>query len=142
MDLYVALRSAGSEVAQELRPRVVARAEEDRVRVRGGLLRARSHVQSAQAHVRTAGAVVRRELVGASRVGDVDLDGDEVRGVAVSDRRDMLVAQLDLVGLAEMRGKRCQTQRWEQRVLDRAVVWAGGLRQRREDQFDSHVVPP
>ena len=54
-------RAAGAplpEVAQELRPGVFARAEEDRVGVRARLVGQRRHVQAAQGDVGAARAVV------------------------------------------------------------------------------------
>ena len=53
-----ALGSAAPEIGEELRPRVLAGADEDRVGVASRLLRQRGDMQSAQRHVGTAAAVV------------------------------------------------------------------------------------
>ena len=53
-----ALGMAAAEVGEESRPRVLAGPEEDRVGVRGRLVRQRRDVQAAERHVRAARAVV------------------------------------------------------------------------------------
>ena len=92
-----ALRAAAPEIGEELRPGVLAGAEEDRVGVRGRLVRQRRHVQSAKRDVRAPPPVVIGDAIGAVRRRDVDLNHDEVRRVVQVERLDVLVLNLHVV---------------------------------------------
>ena len=94
--LVAALRRSRREVLQELREGVLARPEEDRVRVRRRLVRQRRDVQAAERDVGAARAIVIGDLVGAIRVGDVDLNDHQVGFVVEIELLDVLVLQRDL----------------------------------------------
>ena len=132
---------AGAQVGEEPRERLLAGAEKDRVGVRGGFVGQRRHVQAAERDERAAGAIVVREPVGAPRVGDVDLDDDEIGTVVEIERRDMLVLDDRLVVRSEIGGERGQTERRKERVLDRPPVRAGRFGQRRQDELDAQRSP-
>ena len=72
-------RATGSEVLEELRKNLFARAEEDCVGVRGGLVREGGDVQAAEGNEDALRPVVIGQRIGAARAGDVDLNRDEVR---------------------------------------------------------------
>src|SRR5438105_10351293 len=76
----IALRgSTAAKVVEESRPRVLARSMENRVRMRARLVGKRCYVEAAEADVGASAPVVIRELIGAVRRGDIDLDDDKVR---------------------------------------------------------------
>ena len=77
------LASSG-EIGQELRPRVLAGSDENRIGMRRCFVRKGRHVQPAKHHVHAACAVVIGEAIGALRRSDVDLDHDQIGIVARS----------------------------------------------------------
>ena len=83
-------------------------------------------------------AVVIRDAIGAVRGGDVDLNDDEVRRVVQVERLHVLVLNLHVVVIAQIRGQRREAERREQRVLDGTPERARRLRQRRQDHLDLH----
>ncbi len=99
------------EVLQELRPGVLARAEEDRVGVPDGLGRERGHVQPAQGDVRAFPPIVIGDLVGAARGADRDLDADQVGLVVESEGLDVLILERDLVIVSQIAGERGESDR-------------------------------
>ena len=78
MDSYRAPGGPARKSFEELRERLLARAEKDRVGVRRGLLRQRRDVQAAEGDEAAAGAIAIRQAIGAIGVGDVDLDHHQV----------------------------------------------------------------
>ena len=131
-------RPARAEIGQEPRPRVLARPQEDGVRVGRGFVRQRGHVQAAQAHVAAAPPVMIRQLVGPPGRGDVDLDHHQVGRVVQHQGLDVLVLDRDLVVGRQIAGQGRQAERREQRVLDRPKPRAGGLGEGRQDHLDAH----
>ena len=99
------------------------------------------HVQAAEDDEHALGAVRVGERVGAARVGDVDLNGDEIGTVVAWSGRDVLVDDLGLVVWVEVGGERGQAERREQRVFDRPPVRAGGFGQGRQDELHAQAVP-
>ncbi len=127
------------EIIEEHRPGVLAWPEEDRVGVRGGLVRQRGDVQPAEGDEDAAGPVRVGQLVGAAGRRDVDLDHHEVGPVAVEVQPlHVLVPDPHLVVRAQVPGQGRQPQRGKQRVLDRPEERAGRLGQRRQDHRDAH----
>ena len=124
-----------AKVREELREGLLAGPEEHRVGVRRRLVGQRRHVQAAERDEDAFRPVVVGDAVGAARVGDVDLDDDEVGRVVGVERRDVLVHQHRLVVGPEIGRERGQAERREQRVFDRTPVRAGGLGQRRQDEL-------
>ena len=133
-----ALGLAPSEVSEEARPRVLSRANEDRVGVQRRFLRQRRDVQPAERDVDATAPVVVRNPIGAPRGGDVDLNHDEVRRVRDVERLDVLVLDLDVGVVVEVPGQRRQAEGREERVLDGAPEGAGRLGQRGKDHLHFH----
>ena len=97
----------------------------------------RRDVQTSERDEGTLGAIVIGQPVGAPRVRDVDLDDYEIRPIVSGQRLDVLVDDLGLVVRPQVRGKRGEAERREERVPDWPPEGAGGLRQRREDELDA-----
>src|SRR5262249_15011747 len=91
------LRFACAEIAEKLRERLFAGAEEDRVGVRGGFVGQRRDMKTAQANKNSFCAVVVGEAIRPVCVGDVDLDHDEVGAVVGSQRLNVLVSDAGFV---------------------------------------------
>lgn len=68
-----------------------------------------------------------REFIGAIRVGDVNLDHDEVRCVLESEWLYVLVLDYGAVVRRQIRGKSGESKRREERVFDWAPVGIGRL---------------
>jgi len=130
---------AAPEVGEEGGPRVLAGADEDRVRVGRRLLRQRGHVQAAEDDISALRAIVVGQPIRAAGGGDVDLDDDEVRLVGEIELLDMLVLHHDVVIGPQIRGQGREAQRREQRVLDRAEVGAHRLGERGQDHLHFHA---
>jgi hypothetical protein len=129
------LRTSGAELDEELRKRLLARAQEDRVGMRRGFLRERRDVQSPERDEDASRAIVIGDPVRTVRVGDVHLNDDEVRSVVDGQRFDVLVDDRRLVIGPQVRRERREPQRREERVLDRPPVGARGFRQGGEDEL-------
>ena len=94
----VAASAAGRRGSRrETRECLLARPEKDGVGVRRRLVGQRRDVQAAERDEHASRAVVVGERVGAARVGDVDLDDDEVRPIVGVERLDVLVLDRRLV---------------------------------------------
>ncbi len=92
MDSYRNSGRPERKSVQELRERLFPRAQEDGIGMRRCLEWQRRHVQAAEGDEAAQCAVAIRQAVGPIRVGDVDLDHDQVRLVVVEDERlDVLV---------------------------------------------------
>ena len=129
--------SSRLQIAQELRERVLAGPQKDRVGVRRGFVRQGRDVEAPQRDVRASRAIVVRDPVGAIGVGDVDLDDDEVGMIVEIELLDVLVLESDFEVGIEIGGEGGQAQRREQGALDRAPEGARCFRQRREDELDA-----
>ncbi len=81
------------------------------------------------------GSVRIGDPVRASRVGDVDLDDDEVRQIVGVDRRHVLVHDHGLVVRPQRGGQRGEAEGREEGVFNRTPVRAGGLGERRQDEL-------
>jgi hypothetical protein len=79
------------------------------------------------------------DLVAAPGRRDVDLDRDELRLVVEVEPLHVLVLQRDLVLGRQVGGERRETERREQRVLDRPEERARRLGERGQDQLDLHA---
>ena len=90
---------------------MIARPEKDRICVRYSFLRQAGHMQPSQAHNRADTPIVLGDLVGAVRLGDVDLDNDEIRRVAECQGLDMLIHNHGVIVLIQMRRKCSKPQR-------------------------------
>ena len=114
---------SGREVAQERGKRVLSGSEEDRVRVRCRLVRQRRDVQAAEQRRRTPRAIVVRDLVRSIRVGDVDLNDDQV---GRSSRSSLSTCSSSMMtsSSAEVRGERRQAKRRKEGVLDGMLRWS------------------
>ena len=130
-------RLAGAEVVEKLRKCLLAGAEKDGVGVRRRFFGQRRDVQPAEHDERAASPVVVGDRVGAARVGDVDLNDDEVGTIVELQPRHVLVFDHGFVVRPQVGRQRRQPERRKQRVFDRAPVRAGGFGQRREDEFDA-----
>ena len=130
-----AQRLAGSEVLEELWKRLLAGTEKDRVRVRGGLVRQRGDMQAAQRNEDTLGPIRIGHRIRALRVGDVDLNDDQVRMVVGVYAADVFVNDDRLIVGTEIRGERGQAKRRKQRVFDRTPIGARGFGERRQDEL-------
>ena len=139
--LVAALRRAGREVAQELRERVLAGAEEDRVGVWRRFLRQGRDVQPAERDMRALSPVVIGNPICAECVRDVDLDHHQVRLILEIERLDVFVLQGDVQRGIEIRRQRREAERREQRGTDGSPVGAGGFGERGKDQFDASRLP-
>jgi hypothetical protein len=137
--LIDALRVTIAKILQEGGKRLLARAEDDRVGMRGGFVWKRRHVQAAEGDEDASGAVVVREPIGAVGVGDVDLNQDEVGPVVDSQRLDVLIDDRGVIVWIEEGGERGQAKGREEGVLDRPPVGAGRLGERRQDQLYTEV---
>ena len=135
VDTYRFAGLSRGEVLEESRKGVFSRAEHDRVRVGRRFVRQRGDVKAAEDDVRAARAVMVGDAVGAVGVGDVDLNDHQVGVIVEVQRLDVLVLKRDLEIGIEIRRQRRQTERREERVLDRSPVGAGGFGQRRQDQL-------
>ena len=133
------LGAAGAQVGQEARPGVLAGPGENRVGVSGGLLGQRSDMQAPERDEDAAPAVRVGDLVGAARAGDVDLDRHQVGRVSGRERLNVLVGDFRFVLRRQIGGERGQAERRKERVLDRAEERAGGLGERRKDEFHAHA---
>ena len=102
--LITAFREAATEVVEEARPRVLARAEKDRVRVRGGLPWQRGHMQPAERHVSALLPIVVGDAIRTMRRRDVDLNDDNVGLIVQVQSLDVLVLNLDLIAVAQIAG--------------------------------------
>ena len=131
------LRFTRREVAQEFGERVLARPEEDRVRMRCSFVRQRRDVQAPENNVGPAPAIVVRNLISAVGVCNVDLNNNQIRSILQVELLDVLVLQRDLDVGIEVRSECCQTKRRKQRVLDRPPIGARSFRQRRKNQLDA-----
>ncbi len=132
-----AQRATGLEIAQEPRERVLAGPQEDRVRVRRGLLRQGRDVEASEHDVGSPRPIVVGDPVGAVGVGDVDLDDDEVRVIVEIEPLDVLVLEDDFEVGIEIGREGRQAQGREQGVLDRAPEGTRRFRQGGEDEFDA-----
>src|SRR5687767_4188127 len=92
-------------------------------------------METAEHDVGAARPVMVGDAVGAVRVGDVDLNDDEVRAIVQVERLYMLVLNRGLDVGVEIGRQRGQSERRKERVLDRPPVRARGLGQRRKDEF-------
>jgi hypothetical protein len=115
---------------------LLAGAEKDRVGVRERLVGKRCDMQTAERDVRTSRAVVIGDSIRAIRIRDVNLNQDEIGSILEIERHHVLVDQYRAIVGTEKRGERRETERREERVLDRTPVRARRLGERREDQFD------
>jgi hypothetical protein len=113
-------RVACGEVREEPRPGVLARTDEDRVRMPRTFLRQRRRVEPADDDIGAACPVVVGDLVRPSGRGDIGLDHDQVGLVGQPQRLDVLVVDAHVDVRTQVRRERRQTQGREQRVLDRA----------------------
>ena len=104
------LGSSLAEIAQELRPGVLAGPQEDGVGVPGRLFRHGRHMQAAHRHEDAFGPVFVRDPVSAIGGGDVDLEDDQVGAVAQVELLDVLVAQGDLVVGVQIRSQSGQSE--------------------------------
>jgi hypothetical protein len=129
--------STSAQIVEKAGERLLARAQEDGIRVLGGLVGERRHVQSAQCDEGASGAVVIRQPVCAPRAGDVDLNHHEIGLVVDIDRRDMFVLENGLVVGRQVRRERGQPERRKERVLDRAPIRARGFGEGRQDELDT-----
>jgi len=116
-----------AEIGKKFGPRIFTRSEEDRIGVKGGLLRERRHMQPTQGDVDPAGPVVIREAIGPLSRCDIDLYGDQIGLIIPIQDLDMLVLNRDVVPVVQVRGQRRETKRRKQGVFDRPPVRAGGL---------------
>jgi hypothetical protein len=135
-------RPAGTVVRQERGPGVFARAEEDGVGVRRGLLREGGDVQSTQHDVGSAPAIVIGQLVGPAGGRDVGLDHHQVGLVVEVERFDVLVLERDLIVVVEIAGQRGEAEGREQRVFDRPEERALRLGEGGENELDAHACHP
>jgi hypothetical protein len=138
--LIHAARMTAAEVLEKLRERLLTRAEEDGVRVMGRLLREGSHVQSTERDESTPRAIRVGQPIRAIRVGDVDLNDDEVRTIVGGQGLDVLVDEHRLVVGPQVRGKRREAKRREKRILDRPPEGTCRLGQCRKDELDAQGV--
>jgi hypothetical protein len=129
------LRSAGTKIFEELWERLFAWSKKDRVRMSAGFFGQGSHMQSAEADKCSTFSIMVCELVGAVRIGDVDLDHHQIRRVVDSERLYVLVLDDSMVIRGQIRSKGRESQRREQRVLDRSPVRIGRLSQRGENEL-------
>ena len=93
-------------------------------------------MQAAKRDEDAARAVVISDAIGAAGVGDVDLNDDEIGLVVEGQGLDVLVNDGRLVVGRQVGGERGETERREERVLDRPPERAGGLGERRKDELD------
>src|SRR5205807_2224652 len=136
---YVAgLWHPAAQVIEKLRPGVLPGTHEYVIGVRRGLIGKRRDMEATQHHPGSAPAIVVGDFVGPSGRCDVDLDHDQLGLIVQLKLFDVLVTNGDVILIAQVGGKRGQTQRWEQRVLDRSEQRARGLGEGRQDHLDPH----
>jgi hypothetical protein len=133
-------RPARAEIFEELRERLLAGAEEDRIRVRGGFIGERGHVQAAEGDEDAFRAIAIGERVGAFGVGDVDLDGDEIGSIVRVERGDVLVDDHGVIIGSQIRRERREAEGREERVFDRPPIRACRFGQSGEDELHAHYI--
>ena len=106
--------------------------------MRRGFLGQRRHVQAAEHDEDAFRAVGVGERVRALRVGDVDLNHDEIGTVVAGERLHVLVDDRRLVVGPEVRGEGREAERRKERVFHRPPAGSGGFGQCRQDQRDLH----
>src|SRR5262245_53184975 len=99
-------------------------------------MRQGSDVQPTKRDIRAARAIVIGYLVGAVRVGDVDLDDDEVRLIVEVELFDMFILQRYFEIGIQVSGESREPQRRKERVLNWPPVRTRSLRQRGEKQLE------
>ena len=112
--------------------------------MRGGFIRQGGDVQAAEDDEDTDGAIAIGQGICAFRVGDVDLNRDQVQALLTVHSRAMLHVLIDdhrFIVRPEIRGEGCQAERRKQGVLDWSPVRAGRLGQGGEDELDAQASP-
>ena len=133
------MRAVGSEVIEKLWKGLLGWSEEDGVRVRGRLVWQSGDVQTAENDEDASAAIAIGQSIGAFRVGDVNLNRDQIQVFVVAHgcpMLDVLIEDYRLVVRPEIGGERGETEWWKQGVLDRSPVRTGRLGQGREDELD------
>lgn len=87
-------------------------------------------MEAAKRDVCTLASIVVGDAIRAIRVGDVDLDNNQVRLIVQLQRLDVLVLEADVGIGREAGGEGRQAERGKQRVFDRSPVGAGGFGER------------
>ncbi|HXJ44966.1 MAG TPA: hypothetical protein VNH18_37100, partial [Bryobacteraceae bacterium] len=129
---------AGTVIAKEAGPGVLAWAGEDDVGMGGGFFGERGDVEAAKRDEGAAAAVMVGDFVRAARAGDVDLDDDEIGVVVEAEGADVFVGDFGVVGGMEEGGEGGEAERGEEGVFDGTKEGTGGFRQGGEDEFDEH----
>ncbi len=133
-----ALRASPPEIRKEQRPDIFTGPEANGVRVLPRFLRQCGDVQSAEHDIHTSPPVMVGDLVGAVGRADVHLDDHQIRRIRQVERFHVLVMDAHLVIGRQVARQRRQSQRREERILDRTPVGAGGFRESGENHFDAH----
>ena len=103
----------GTKFSQELRKRLLTRANEDCISMGSGLVGQRRHMQPIECDERAVRAIVIGQSVGSIGVGDVNLDDDEVGPVVRAQRLNVIVHQFRLVVVGQECGESGEPQWWE-----------------------------
>jgi hypothetical protein len=128
-------RPSSAEVGEKSRERLLARAEEDRVGMRRRFVGQGGDVQSTERDEAAARSIQIGKPIRPIRIGDVDLDDDEIGRIVERERLDVFVFEDGAIVGVQIGGERGETERRKERVFDRPEERAGGFGEGGKDEF-------
>ncbi len=128
-------RLSRADIVEELRKRLLARSQDDHVRVRRGLIWQRRHMQPAKRDQYAFAPVSVGQRIRSPRVRDVNLDDNEVWMIVGANALDVLIDDDRVVIVPQVGSEGGEPERRKQRVLDRAPERTGGFSQRWQDEL-------